>query len=361
MISYRIPLVPGPVSIPSHVLDAYQTDYGSSDLEEDFFRLYTDCERGLRQILATDNDIVIMSGEGMLALWSALKNAVLPGDRVLAVVTGVFGFGVADMARQIGAEVEIVAFDYDQTLDPEIVRDVAQEFEPHLISVIHCETPSGTLNPLAEVGQICREADALYYVDFVASAGGTEVLVDEWNIDLGLLGSQKVLSLMPDLSMVSVSERAWQRIGRTGYVGYDALLPWRSAVRDRYMPYTHNWHALAGLAASIESLLAEGLDDVYRRHRDVMEICHRRLDGMGVKIYPANREDASPTVTAAYVPDGWTWPRLDQALRDEGMVVGGSYGPLAGKVFRIGHMGSQADHQLVHRGMDVLEYVLKGA
>ena len=361
MISYRIPLVPGPVSIPPNILEAYQTDYGSSDLEEDFFRLYTECEAGLQQILATDNDIVIMSGEGMLALWSALKSAVLPGDRVLAVATGVFGYGIADMARQNGAQVETVGFGYDQTLDPEIVRDMAREFEPHLVSVVHCETPSGTLNPLAEVGQICREVDALYYVDFVASAGGTEVLVDEWNIDLGLLGSQKALSLMPDLAMVSVSEQAWQRIGRTGYVGYDALQPWRSAVRDRYMPYTHNWHALAGLAASVESLLAEGLDDVYRRHRDVMEICHRRLDGMGVNLYPANRNDASPTVTAAHVPDGWTWPRFDQALRHEGMVVGGSYGPLAGKVFRIGHMGSQADHQLVHRGMDALEYVLKGA
>ena len=153
MISYRIPLVPGPVSIAPNVLDARHADYGSSDLEEDFFRLYSECEAGLRQILATDNDVVIMSGEGMLALWAALKSTILPGDRVLAVATGVFGYGIADMARQIGAQVETVAFGYDQTLDPEIVADVAREFEPHLVSVVHCETPSGTLNPLAEVGR----------------------------------------------------------------------------------------------------------------------------------------------------------------------------------------------------------------
>ena len=358
MQTYRIPLVPGPVSIPEDVLAAYQDDYGSSDMEEDFFQLYSECESGLKTILATENEIAILSGEGMVALWAALKSALLPGDRVLAVATGVFGYGIAEMAKQIGAEVEIVGFGYDQVLDADVVRDIAHEFQPQMITAVHCETPSGTLNPLAAVGAISRELDALYYVDFVASAGGVEVLVDDWCIDLGLLGSQKVLSLMPDLAMVSVSERAWQRIGRVGYVGYDALQPWKTAIRDRYMPYTHNWHALAGLRVAIDSLLAEGLDDAYRRHRDVMDICHTRLERLGVKIYPADRAFASPTVTAAYLPDGWNWPSFDRALRAEGMAVGGSYGPLAGKVFRIGHMGSHATPELVHRGMDVLEYVL---
>lgn len=359
MQTYRIPLVPGPVSISAPVLEAYQADYGSSDLEEDFFQLYIDCERGLKTILSTSNDVAIMSGEGMLALWAALKSAILPGDRVLAIGTGVFGFGIGDMAKEIGAKVEYVRFNYDEVLDPDLVRELALEFEPHMITAVHCETPSGTLNPLAEVGQICRELDALFYVDCVASAGGVETLVDDWNIDLALMGSQKVLSLMPDLAMVAVSERAWSRIGRVGYVGYDALLPWRSAMRERYMPYTHNWHALAGLQVSIADLLSEGLVEVYRRHRDAMEICHRRLTAMGVKLYPADLDSASPTVTAAYLPDGWSWPRLNQALRDEGMAVGGNYGPLAGQVFRIGHMGTQADITLVQRGMDVLEYVLE--
>ena len=180
--------------------------------------------------------------------------------------TGVFGYGIGEMARQVGAEVEVVGFPYDSVLDPEPVRAAARRFRPRLVTAVHCETPSGTLNPLYEVGQICREVDALYYVDFVASAGGVPVDVDANQIDLGLLGSQKVLSLMPDLAMVSVSDRAWAAVAEVNYAGYDALGPWRTGVADRYLPYTHNWQAMAGLQVALDLLLAEGLENVYRRH-----------------------------------------------------------------------------------------------
>jgi aspartate aminotransferase-like enzyme len=274
------------------------------------------------------------------------------------VATGVFGYGFAEMARQIGAEVEIVGFGYDDVADAQQVREAAHRFRPRLVTAVHCETPSGTLNPLAEIGAICREVDALYYVDFVASAGATPVLVDEWQIDLGLLGSQKVLSLMPDLSMVSISPRAWDVIEATNYAGYDALAPWKRAMVERYMPYTHNWHAMAGLKVALDLLMAEGLEAAYRRHAEVAHDCRERLHAMGIRLLPRREEISAPTVTAAKLPAGWDWPTFDRSLRAEGMAVGGSYGPLAGKVFRIGHMGTQANRELVARGMDVLEGVL---
>lgn len=360
METYPIPLVPGPVSIPPEILASYQVDYASADMEEEFFQLYARCEAGLQQILATSNPIAILSGEGMLALWGALKSVVRPGDRVLAVATGVFGYGIGDMARAIGAEVETVGFGYDAVADPHQVRQAARRFRPRLVTAVHCETPSGTLNPLAELGAICREVDALFYVDFVASAGGSPVLADDCHIDLGLLGSQKVLSLMPDLSMVSISNRAWAAIDEVAYPGYDALQPWRTAVANRYLPYTHNWQAMAGLAKAIEMLQAEGLENVYQRHADVAAMCRRRLQELGVLLWPLSEEICAPTVTAAKVPAGWTWPEFDRALRKHGLAVGGSYGPLAGQVFRIGHMGSQANPALVQQGMDVLHTVLKG-
>ncbi|MBX3010316.1 MAG: alanine--glyoxylate aminotransferase family protein [Caldilineaceae bacterium] len=359
MQTYAIPLVPGPVSVPPEVLAVYNVDYGSSDLESEFFALYEQCEQGLQQLLATRNSVTIQSGEGMLALWGALKSVLRPGDRVLAVASGLFGYGIGEMASQLGAEVQTVGFGYDNVADPEQVRAAAHAFRPHLITAVHCETPSGTLNPLAELGAISREVDALFYVDFVASAGGTPVLVDDWQIDLGLLGSQKVLSLMADLAMVSVSERAWQRCAAINYVGYDALLPWRQAMAQRYMPYTHNWHAMAGLQISLQRLLAEGLEQAYQRHREVAAYCRQRLQAMAIDLWPVSEAIAAPTVTAAHLPAGWDWPTLDRALRSQGMAVGGNYGPLAGKVFRIGHMGTQADHSLVQRGMDTLEAVVK--
>ncbi len=358
MQTYPLPLVPGPVSVPPHVLAAYAVDYGSGDLEDEFFTLYAACEAGLRRVVETENQIAILSGEGMLALWSALKSVVRPGERVLAVSNGVFGSGFGAMAASIGARVECVEGGYDSAPDLDAVAAAARRFRPKLVTAIHCETPSGTLLPIAEIGQICREVDALFCVDYVASAAGAPVLNDAWQIDLGLLGSQKALSLMPDLSMVAVSERAWAAIEEAGYAGYDALLPWRTAVANRYLPYTHNWQAMAGLGVALEKLFAEGLPNVYRRHEETAALCRRRLAGLGVELYPASEEICSPTVTAAKVPSGWTWPELDAALRARGLVVGGSYGPLANVVFRFGHMGSQASPELIERAMDVLEDVL---
>jgi len=358
MQTYKIPLIPGPVSISEAVRAAYQNDFGSADLEPEFFALYSRCEKGLQQLLGTSNQVTIQSGEGMLALWSALKSVIRPGDRVLAVATGLFGYGIGEMAMQLGAEVETVGFGYDRIADPAVVREAALRFRPQLITAVHCETPSGTLNPLPPLGEISREVDALFYVDFVASAGGSPVDVDRAAIDLGLLGSQKVLSLLPDLAMVSVSERAWERIEAVNYIGYDALLPWRNALTERYMPYTHNWQALAGLEVSLQALFNEGLDTVYKRHESVAAYCRQRLQAMEIKLFPADEAICAPTVTAATIPAGWSWATLDQALRTKGMAVGGNYGELAGKVFRIGHMGRQADHQLMEQAMDQLEATL---
>ena len=122
MQTYKIPLVPGPVSVPQEVRDVYQIDFGSADLEEEFFQLYSECEAGLQTILETKNQVAIQIGEGMLALWGALKSVVRPGDRVLAVGTGLFGYGIGDMARQFGAEVEVVGFPFDSIVDPQPVR-----------------------------------------------------------------------------------------------------------------------------------------------------------------------------------------------------------------------------------------------
>ncbi len=359
MQTYRIPLVPGPVSVPEALRAVYRIDYGSADLEEEFFSLYAECEQGLQTVLGTQNPVTIQSGEGMLALWGALKSVIRPGDRVVAVATGLFGYGIGEMAGQLGAQVEVVGFDHDQAIDPEPVREKAFRFRPRLVTAVHCETPSGILNPLKEVGKICREIDALFYVDFVSSGSGVPVDVDANHIDLGLMGSQKVLSLLPDLSMVTVSQRAWQAVDEVNYVGYDALKPWRTGWQNRSLPYTHNWHALASLRVALKMLLDEGLGRAYARHAEVAAYCRQRLRAMNVRIFPKSEASSSPTVTAAYVPGGWTWERLDAALRGRGMVVGGNYGPLAGKVFRIGHMGSQANKALVQQGMDLLVEVLK--
>ncbi len=359
MKTYKIPLIPGPVSVPKKYREAYLTDYGSSDLERDFYDLLKENQTLIKKMLKTENSVTIQSGEGMLVLWGALKSTVTAPDRVLAISNGVFGHGLGEMAESIGAEVRYVEAREGEFIDMELLGRELESFRPALVTAVHCETPSGLLNPIEEAAPLVKESGALFCVDFVASAGGADVRVDEWGIDLGLLGSQKCLSLLPDLSVMTVSEKAWKAAEEVGYAGYDAVLPWRAAEGKMSMPYTHNWHANAAMNLSLRSLLDEGLKNSFRRHAEVAAYCRSRIASMGLELYAKDERISSPTVTAIKVPLGWSWEQLDERLREEGMAVGGSYGKLAGKVFRIGHMGSQADMELVKGGMDVLAKVLK--
>ncbi len=353
---YPIPMVPGPVKVPEQVVNAYQVNYGSADLEPEFFELYGRLETNLRQVMATGNRLVVATGEGMLALWGALKSCLLPGDRVLSIATGVFGDGIGDMAAQVGAEVRKVRLAFDRTLsDLDEVEAAVAEFRPKMITAVHCETPSGTLNPLAELGALKKGMEVpLLYVDAVSSIGGAPVLTDEWHIDLCLGGSQKCLSSLPDLSFLAVSDAAWEIVEQVGYAGYDALAPFRDARKDRFFPHTPNWHGIAALNAGAELILREGLDACFARHEAVAEQCRKGLADAGIALFPAKGAVPSPTVTAAIVPEGASWEDFDARLRAEGLVLGGSYGPMAGKVFRMGHMGSQADEGLVRQALGVI-------
>lgn len=360
MQSYKIPLVPGPTSVPLEYREAYLTDYGSSDIEDDFYALLGENISLLQRVLKTKNSIIIGSGEGMLVLWGALKSVVKPGDKVLAVSNGIFGHGFGDMAKAIGASAEYLEAPDGEFVTASELREKIAEFHPDVVTAVHCETPSGLLNPIAEIAPVVAESGALFVVDFVASAVGTDVRVDEWGIDLGLLGSQKCLSLLPDISMLTVSDRAWKATANVNYAGYDAILPWKNAIASKLMPYTHNWHANAALNIALKKILAQGLESSFKRHEEAAAYCRRRAREMGLELYAASDALSSPTVTAIKVPTNWTWPELDSEFRKYGLAVGGSYGALAGKVFRIGHMGSQADVELVREGMDVIEKVLKG-
>ncbi len=150
MQTYPIPMVPGPVKVPDDVLAVYQVNYGSADLEVEFLELYQHTEEKLQQILATQNQVVIQMGECLLALWGALKSCLQPGDRVLCLATGIFGYGIADMAKSIGAEVKTLGFAYNETLPEDLfeIEKTIVDFRPKMLTAVHCETPSGT--PLSQ-------------------------------------------------------------------------------------------------------------------------------------------------------------------------------------------------------------------
>lgn len=361
MKTYPIPMVPGPVSVPQSVRDIYQINYGSPDIEEEFLALYKETAADMQLLFGTKNDIILHTGEGMIALWGALKSVIQPGDKVLSISTGIFGSGICAMAESIGAETQLIEFPFNSTLDDlSTVEKAIVEFSPKMITVVHCETPSGTLNPISGLGALKAKYHVpLLYMDCVASMGGAQVLADDWHVDLALGGSQKCLSTPPDMSMIAVSGAAWQVIEEVGYVGYDSFLPYQKALDAPGMfPYTPNWHGVAALHTSAGLIKGEGLINCFSRHKKVAEYTRARIQLMGLSLYCADKAIPSPTVTAVKVPEGWGWKSLDKAFRDRGLVVGGNYGPMAGKVFRIGHMGHQARMELVEKALDVIDQVI---
>eukprot|EP01122_Echinamoeba_exundans_P016666 TRINITY_DN8518_c0_g1_i1.p1 TRINITY_DN8518_c0_g1~~TRINITY_DN8518_c0_g1_i1.p1 ORF type:complete len:363 (-),score=60.45 TRINITY_DN8518_c0_g1_i1:3-1091(-) len=360
MHKYTHPFVPGPTMVPSEISSVYTIDFASSDIEDEFFSLYDTTRSKLKRLLNCSGDISIQSGEAMVVLWGAMKSVLNKGDKVLAIGTGVYGDGIGEMAEMIGAEVKYVKFEWDESAtDMARIRSAVEEFRPKLITAVHSETPCGTINPCDQIGAISKEFGALFYVDFVSSGGGMKIDVDAWNIDLGLLGTQKCLSMPPDLGIVTVSDRAQKAIDQVNYVGYDAIKPWNEACEKKFFPYTHNWRAIAALSKSLDLLEKEGLDKVYERHEQCKKLCLDRIRQMGLKPYPKSDEYSSPTVTAVYVPEGWSWSQLDTELRQRGVCFGGTYGKIADKVFRIGHMGVQANTTRLNQALDVLESILK--
>lgn len=359
-----IPMYPGIVTLHPDVLKAIAKDYGMGQAEPDFLPFYKKTAEKLARLMYTDDDVVMMTGEAMLALWGALKSCLKPGDSVLVVGTGVYGDGAAEMAESFGCKVANVSLPYDSTIGNddslEKIEAAIRKCGPKMITAVHCETPSGTLNPLAELGEMKQRHNVpLFYVDAVASLGGAYIDARAWNIDLLLGGSQKCLSAPPSMSVLSVSDAAWDIMAEVNYQGYDAILPFRTIYKDGRCPYTPNWHGIAALNAGASAILNEGMEEAFTRHTLVAEQCRDGLARLGIKLF--TRPDAvnSPTVTAAMVPERFTWPKWRAALRERGLVVAGSFGPMKDKVFRLGHMGTQADHNLMRQALDAIEDALR--
>ena len=356
-----IPMIPGPVALHPRVLAVMGQDVGTGHVEEDFAPLYAATSRNVGRIMGTRNDVALMTGEGMLALWAGLKSCLRPGDAVVSVGTGVFGDGIGQMAATLGCKVTPVSLPYNTTLDDlGPVEEAIRSVRPVMLTAVHCETPSGTLNPLAALGALKHQLGVpLFYVDAVASLGGARVEADAWHVDLLLGGTQKCLSAPPSLSMVGVSPAAWEIIEAVDYKGYDALKPFRTVLRDKFCPYTPYWHGLAALHEATNVLLDEGLDAVFARHEAVAVQCRAGLAALGIPLWTAPEAVNSPTVTAAMVPSGLNFAMWNARLRARGLVCSGSFGPMADKVFRLGHMGTQAHGPLMERALEAVADALR--
>ncbi len=350
---------PGPTAVPPAVRDAMAEPQPNPDLEDEFTERYERLCDDLATVYGTDHDVVVPGGEGILGLESAIASLVSPGDRVLCLSNGRYGDGFADFVDSYDGEPELVSAPYDDGFDLEgieaALEDAASDSEPFaLATMVHCETPTGTLNDLDPVLDLLDEHDVLSVVDAVSSLGGTPVPTDRIDVCLG--ASQKCFSAPPGLTTAAISDRAWDAMAaREPSSLYTNFLPWKD-VSDGF-PYSHLSANVAALETAIDLLLEEGLESVFERHEDAAERCRERGRALGLEVYP-EPERQSPTVTAFRRPGDAT--EIQQRVaEEEDVVLATGLGEMEDDILRFGHMGYNAEEENVDRAMDALESVLR--
>ena len=355
---------PGPTEVPPRVLRRMARPITNPDLDPAFAKSYELTQGKLRRLMKTKNDVLIMSGEGLLGLEAAVASLVARGQKVLTVTNGVFGDGFVDFVKMYGGIPVAVRGPYDRPVDPESVAaalDADREIE--VATFVHCETPSGVLNPLREVAAACRKRGVMLIADAVSSLGGTPVETDSWGVDVCLGGSQKCLSAPPGLALVSVSERAWGVVRRRGPrvpAYYASLWQWDEWWnKKRLFPYTPSVSDIAALDEALDIALEEGLPRAFERHRRVSKLILSGCRGMGLVPYPKRDDYHSPTVTAVRRPAQVPEARLLRLMEERhGVMIAGSWGKLSGKVLRLGNMGYNARPRQARRAMLALERAL---
>jgi aspartate aminotransferase-like enzyme len=355
----------GPTEVPKQVLDAMARPILNPDLDEEFFSLYDSLCFKIKGVVGTRSNLFIMAGEGMVALDSAIANLVEKNDHVLTISSGVFGDGFETFVRNYGGKSVPVKSEYDEVVDPSAIeRRLEKDSKISVATFVHCETPSGTIAPLEEVGKICNDHGVILIADAVSTLGGVPLNADRNHVDILLGASQKCFSAPPGLAIISISKRAWEKIGRRKKKVpsfYLDLLEWKKSwLGQRVFPYTQSVSDIFALDAALDLVLKEGLEAVYKRHRKVAEMVRDDCEKIGLELYPKRREICSDTVTAIKVPKGINEKSLrDDMKRKHSVVISGSWGKLEGKVIRLGHMGYNAHEDKALIAVDALKRSLK--
>jgi alanine-glyoxylate transaminase/serine-glyoxylate transaminase/serine-pyruvate transaminase len=345
MASYKL-MIPGPVDVEDKVLSEMalpvQVHYG-----DEWVKVYRETIDCLKQVFRTENDLFIMGGPGSAALDASLGSLLARGEKVLIPSNGFFGQRLRAMARSYGLEVVSLDFPLEQAISAAAVETHLQkEKDIQAVAVVHHETSTGVLNPLPEIAAVTNKTGVPIIVDAVASLGGVPLPVDEWGIDLCITVPNKCLAAPPGVSLISVSQRAWEMIeskSDRSHGWYLNLQTWKQYATEwaSWHPYptTMATNNVLALLASLRQLLAEGLETRYARTAKAAEMTREGLTAMGFEMF-IEGPHASPLITAAKGRPDMSIAEMARFLRSEcGIMIGGGIDELAGKIFRVGHMG----------------------
>jgi len=367
-------MIPGPTELPFPVIQAmnqpptiqYDKSFDEAVLEPTVL--------ALREVFQTRGEVIIMPGSGRTALEASAVSVIEPGDRVLVIVAGVFGTLMREIMTRVGAEVTEFPVELGARLDvPRLAAEV-DRVRPKAITLVHNETSTGTTYPAAEVGQIARQAGALFMLDTVSAIAGIDVRTDEWGVDLNMTGSQKCLAAPLGMSLVSVSDRAWEAMERRKHAStslvYD-LLRWKEQwmptsrgghVPDgapRRQPISIPTHLTAAMSVATKLILEEGLPHRFRRHEVASRAMRAGATAMGLEMF-ADPTVASNTVSCVKTPKGIEPAAVVARMRDQyGILIGTGLDRIRTMTLRIGTMGITASPQYVLPTLAALEMALR--
>ncbi len=340
-------LTTGPVDAYPQVLRALSRPV-LYDYDPAFLSFYERVVEKLRAAFRTHHMPVILQGEPVLGLEAGAASLIAHDDVVLNLVSGVYGAGFGHWARRYCAELLELRVPFDEVIDPaRVAAQLKARPDIRVVCVCHHDTPSGTLNPVAEIGRIVAAHGAYLLVDAVSSFGGMDVGPEACHADLFVTGPNKCLGCPPGLTLLGVSPRAWQKMKANPLAPRDSILSildWELAWRrDRPFPFTPSVAEINGLDAALDLYLEEGPEQVWARHALTAAACRAGVLAMSLSLWPADERTASPSATAVRIPAAVEDAALRAAARARyGVVFSSGRGETLGKLIRIGHMGPTA-------------------
>ena len=337
-------MTPGPTYIHEDVRSALAREITNPDLDSDFFEFYRILCSKIGNLLKTDNEVIILSGEAILGLEAAVASLVEPKEKVLCIENGIYGYGFGDFTKLFGGEVSYFSSNRREGTDIYALRDYLKENHDFKVAtLVHCETPSGITNPVQDVVKLLNEYGIISIVDAVSSIGGEEILVDDWGIDVVIGGSQKCISAPPGLTFLSLSDRAKEKMynRKSNIPGfYNNLTIWKDWYEKKWFPYTQPISDLYALDVAINRILSN--KDFKKLHEDIARAIRYAIKESGLELYP--KSFYSNTVTSVLVPEGISFAEIFKSLSNKyNILIGGGFDFLENKIFRIGHMGENCN------------------
>ena len=355
---YKI-MTPGPTQVAENVRLARSRECTNPDLDENFVEFYKETCEEISRLLHTDNETLILGGEGILGLEAACASMTEPGDRVLVLDNGIYGKGFADFVSMYGGCPELYSRDYRETLDVQELENFLQEHHNYkYATVVHGDTPSGMLNDVSAICPLLKKYGIMTVVDSVSASFGEPMRISDWQIDIMCGGSQKAVSAPPGLTFVVISDDAKKAMAdrKTPIASFYAnLTTFAHYYEEKWFPYTMPISDIYGLRAAIDNIAAD--PDILTRHEKIAEASRKAITGAGLNLYL--KSGFSNTVTVFEVPEGTTAKAiLDGVKNDYNIMLAGSFDVLAGKVIRIGHMGNNSDYYNVREVFAALDGTL---